>query len=443
MSDLHRRRRVALGHSPMRAWLAGFVVFVASAAISGAVSPGGSAGAEDATSAHTSRAPASVSASTSRGVGTGVGTGGDSGIQAAGPASASVPHTAVHTMSMDAPIQGGLTAHQEQALSARLLAAHQDATTAPRRRYWTPAMGRTAAARAQSWLGMPYSWAGGDAAGPTPGQCDAGTGGDLDCHVVGFDCSGLVMYAWGAYAALPHLADAQRAAGAFHPSLKQLLPGDLVFFSAYLPGGTGHVAIYLGKGMVVEAPQSGSVIRRASLADLMAADGTYRGAVRPLTGQTPTLSAPRATVPRTGGTVTLRGAHLAGVTAVHLGTVVVRHFVRQSDSAIEFRAPAHAGGTVAVTASTSWQAESKPVTLTYAKPRPATPASSPTKAASPSHGSSSPAPTAPPSSSTPPPSTTPPSSSTPPTPSTTTKAARTTSTPAPAAAPTAPTAPTG
>ena len=248
MSDLHRRRRVALGHSPMRAWLAGFVVFVASAAISGAVSPGGSAGAEDATSAHTSRAPASVSASTSRGVGTGVGTGGGRGIQAAGPASASVPHTAVHTMSMDAPIQGGLTAHQEQALSARLLAAHQDARRRHRRgtghRRWAapPSRGRS--------RGSACRTPGPVATHPDrrPGRCDPGTGGDLDCHVVGFDCSGLAMYAWGAYAALPHLADAQRAAGAFHPTLKQLLPGDLVFFSAYLSGGTGHVAIYPAAG---------------------------------------------------------------------------------------------------------------------------------------------------------------------------------------------------
>lgn len=185
------------------------------------------------------------------------------------------------------------------------------------------------------------------------------------------------MYAWGAYLSLPHLADTQRAAGAFHPTPQQLLPGDLVFFSGYLPGGTGHVAIYAGDGMVIEAPQSGSVIRRSALAELMAEDGVYLGAVRPLTGETPTLVAPRIAVPPAGGTVTLRGAHLASVDAVHLGGVTVRRFVQHSESAIVFRAPAHKRGTVAVTVSTWWEAQSLPVTLIYAQPRPAAPVTPP------------------------------------------------------------------
>ncbi len=284
----------------------------------------------------------------------------------------------VHTLSMDAPIQGGLSAHQEQALSARLISSHQDVTPAATTTSWTPAMGLTAVARAESWLGMPYSWAGGSASGPTPGQCAPGTGGDLDCHVVGFDCSGLTMYAWGAYTSLPHLAAAQRNAGLFHPSLTQLLPGDLVFFSGYLPGGTGHVAIYTGHGLVIEAPQSGEVTRRAKLSDLISSDGTYRGAVRPLTGQTPTLTAPAVTISPAGGTVTLHGANLAAVTAVHIGKVTVQKFVQRSTSAIVLLAPAHPKGKVAVTVSTSWLAQSQPVTLTYAKPRPATPVSAPT-----------------------------------------------------------------
>ncbi len=300
---------------------------------------------------------------------------------------------------MDAPIQGGLTALQEQALSARLARAQQSPATAPQSEYWTPAMGRSAVARAESWLGMPYSWAGGNASGPTLGQCEPGSGGDLDCHVVGFDCSGLTMYAWGAYMSLPHLAAAQQDAGAFHPTLKQLLPGDLVFFSGYLPGGTGHIAIYIGHGMVIEAPQSGAVIQRAALADLIAQDGVYRGAVRPLTGQTPVLATPRVAVPAAGGTLTLRGTHLAGVDAVHLGGATVRRFVQHSDSVIVLRAPAHDEGTVAVTVSTSWQAQSRPVTLTYARPRPAVPAP-PTAAGSPSaSGSPTASPAAPPASS--------------------------------------------
>ena len=323
-------------------------------------------------------------------------------------------------MSMDAPIQGGLTAHQEQALSARLLRTHQTPAAAPQSEYWTPAMGRSAAARAESWLGMPYSWAGGSASGPTLGQCDSGNGGELDCRVIGFDCSGLAMYAWGAYVSLPHLAAAQSDAGAFHPTLKQLLPGDLVFFSGYLPGGIGHVAIYTGHGMVIEAPESGAVVRRSALADLIVWDG-YRGAVRPLTGPTPTLTAPRFAVPAAGGTLTLRGRHLASVDAVHLGGATVRQFVHHSDSAIVFRVPAHDEGTVTVTVSTSWGAQSQSVILTYARPLPALPSSSTAPSTPSTPAPSTASPTAPPTaSSTAPPtsSTAPPTSSTaPPTPS--------------------------
>jgi cell wall-associated NlpC family hydrolase len=353
---------------------------------------------------------------------------------AAATASPVALRTAVHTMSMDAPIQGGLTAHQEQALSARLLSTHQSPAAAPQSEYWTPAMGRSAVARARSWLGMPYSWAGGSASGPTSGRCDPGTGGDLDCHVVGFDCSGLTMYAWGAYVSLPHLAAAQqRDAGIFHPTLEQLLPGDLVFFSGYLPGGTGHVAIYTGHGMVIEAPQSGAVVRRSALADLMAADG-YRGAVRPLTGQTPTLTVPRVAVPAAGGTLTLHGGHLANVDAVHLGGVTVRQFVQHSDSAIVFRAPAQDVATVAVTVSTSWGAQSRSMTLNYAQPRPASPSSPTEPQTPPAPGPSTPSPTAPPTPTTSPPTpTTTPPTTAPSTPSPTPSSSPTVSLPPPTA----------
>src|SRR3954469_8736338 len=368
--DIGSRRDVSPRRSARQSWLLVVLIVMASAAISGAVSSGGSprAAAGGVPAQHAGALVSSAAALRSNDFAR---LGAPADARAAAPAPAALPRAAVQTMSMDAPIQGGLTAHQEQALSARLLSAHQIAATATRSEYWTPAEGRSAVARAQSWLGMPYSWAGGDASGPTLGQCDPGTGADLDCHVVGFDCSGLMMYAWGAYVGLPHLADAQRHAGAFHPTLKQLLPGDLVFFSGYLPGGTGHVAIYAGDGMVIEAPQSGSVIRRSALAQAMATDGVYRGAVRPMTSETPTLTALRRAVPPAGGTVTLRGAHLANVDAVHLDRVTVRRFVQQSDSAIVFRAPAHHDGSVAVTVSTSWKAQSRPETLTYAQPRPA------------------------------------------------------------------------
>ena len=56
--------------------------------------------------------------------------------------------------------------------------------------------------------------------GPTTGVCSH-NGGDLDCHIVGFDCSGLAMYAWWPYRHLAHYAATQysRPAGSTRRSV--------------------------------------------------------------------------------------------------------------------------------------------------------------------------------------------------------------------------------
>lgn len=66
-----------------------------------------------------------------------------------------------------------------------------------------------------------------------------------------FDCSGLAVYvAKRAYGKrLPHYSRAQYRA-LHHVSRKNLRPGDLVFF---LRGGTHHVGIYIGRGLMVSA----------------------------------------------------------------------------------------------------------------------------------------------------------------------------------------------
>lgn len=84
--------------------------------------------------------------------------------------------------------------------------------------------------------GKPYVWG---AAGP-----DA------------FDCSGLVEWAWGRVGvALPRVAADQQAATTPVP-ISQLAPGDLVFFGA----PAHHVGIYVGAGMMVDAPHSGAYV---------------------------------------------------------------------------------------------------------------------------------------------------------------------------------------
>ena len=117
----------------------------------------------------------------------------------------------------------------------------------------------TAIARAQSQVGIPYAWGGGNAFGPTAGVRD-GASADIfgDFRKVGFDCSGLVQYAFsGAGIELPRYTGHQYLRGE-HIAPQEMQRGDLIFYG---PGGSAHVAIYLGDGMMVEAPTSGGVVQ--------------------------------------------------------------------------------------------------------------------------------------------------------------------------------------
>ena len=104
--------------------------------------------------------------------------------------------------------------------------------------------------RALSQIGVPYSWGGGTAAGPTLGF-------DAGAHTVGFDCSGLILWAFaGVGILLPHYSGYQYLAGRRVPS-SQVRRGDVIFYG---PGGSQHVALYLGNGQMLEAPDTGSVV---------------------------------------------------------------------------------------------------------------------------------------------------------------------------------------
>jgi cell wall-associated NlpC family hydrolase len=110
---------------------------------------------------------------------------------------------------------------------------------------------------AMAQLGMPYVWA---AANPS----------------VGFDCSGLSLYAYkkvGIY--LPHSAHLQYDLGT-PISRGQLQPGDLVFWS-YGSSWTSihHVAIWAGNGKIIEAADFGIPVHKRSMYW-----GGYFGAVR-------------------------------------------------------------------------------------------------------------------------------------------------------------------
>lgn len=117
---------------------------------------------------------------------------------------------------------------------------------------------------ALKYLGTRYSWGGGNANGPTKGIRDYGIADRYgDYKNIGFDCSGLALYAWaqqGVY--LPHYSGYQYNYGT-RVGKSDLQPGDLVFYAYNTsnPATIHHVAIYMGNNQMVEAPQSGSVVK--------------------------------------------------------------------------------------------------------------------------------------------------------------------------------------
>jgi peptidoglycan DL-endopeptidase CwlO len=76
----------------------------------------------------------------------------------------------------------------------------------------------------------------------------------------GYDCSGLTSAAWrSAGKSLPHKASAQISATT--PISKgDLQPGDLIFFR-----NGGHVGLYVGGGMMIDASRAGEPVKKRSL----------------------------------------------------------------------------------------------------------------------------------------------------------------------------------
>ncbi len=160
----------------------------------------------------------------------------------------------------------------EAAASAARRAAAAASAPAPRVPSYTPpapsgdgggssATGdpQTVINRALSRLGARYSWGGGNYNGPTVGVRDGGVADSYgDYYSVGFDCSGLMMYAFAAAGIyVPHFSGYQYTSGTQVP-LSRMQPGDMIFYG---DGGSEHVALYMGNGKMIEAPESGEVVK--------------------------------------------------------------------------------------------------------------------------------------------------------------------------------------
>jgi peptidoglycan DL-endopeptidase RipB len=118
--------------------------------------------------------------------------------------------------------------------------------------------------RGSSQMGVPYSWGGGTLNGPSKGV-DSGAG------TVGFDCSGLMRYAFaGVGVLIPRFSGDQYNAGRHIPP-SQAKRGDLIFYG---PGGSQHVTMYLGNGQMLEASGSAgkvtvSPVRKAGMTPML------------------------------------------------------------------------------------------------------------------------------------------------------------------------------
>ncbi len=92
-------------------------------------------------------------------------------------------------------------------------------------------------------VGTPYRWAG-------------------ESPATGFDCSGLVRWAYGRVGIdVPHSSYALYDVGR-RVTVSRLEPGDILFFA-----GLGHVGIYVGKGRMVHAPQTGRSVEVVELSE--------------------------------------------------------------------------------------------------------------------------------------------------------------------------------
>ncbi|MQS17530.1 glycoside hydrolase [Streptomyces kaniharaensis] len=120
---------------------------------------------------------------------------------------------------------------------------------------------------AASQIGVPYSWGGGDERGQSYGVC-CSKGGQDGSKVLGFDCSGLMLYAFAQVGVhLPRTADQQAGVGQRIPAsagVAALQPGDMVFFGN---GSEGiyHVGLYIGGGQMINAPKPGDRVKQAAV----------------------------------------------------------------------------------------------------------------------------------------------------------------------------------
>jgi peptidoglycan DL-endopeptidase CwlO len=164
-------------------------------------------------------------------------------------------------MTIAAPIPDGMRAAQARVASLRsllglrdgtsgtafasVLAAQSSESVAAASSIGNAATGADVVAAAKAQLGVPYVWGGAD-------------------PKTGFDCSGLVQYAYGQLGIdVPRNTVDQAQAGAAVASLADAKPGDLVAFGT----PPDHIGIYAGDNTMIVAPHRGDVVRTQTITE--------------------------------------------------------------------------------------------------------------------------------------------------------------------------------
>jgi peptidoglycan DL-endopeptidase CwlO len=150
----------------------------------------------------------------------------------------------------------GLTVPEQQVVKSNTIGAN--GSTAPVT-YTGPTGSQAdkAVAFAYAQLGCPYVY------GAT-GPCNQG-----------FDCSGLAQAAWAAAGVAIPRDSYEQWAELPHVSLSDIEPGDLLIYN-----GEGHVAIYVGDGYIIDAPETGMDVEKIPMSTPWYADN-LDGVVRP------------------------------------------------------------------------------------------------------------------------------------------------------------------
>ena len=171
---------------------------------------------------------------------------------------AETSHTKNHILTLlddQKSILGTLTAQQQAAVNTGTSNGGGGSTTA---KYTGPTTTQAdkAVAFVFAQLGCPYNY------GAT-GPCS-----------VGFDCSGLVMSAWASAGVTIPRDTYEQWAALPHIPVSEIQPGDLLYYN-----GVGHVAMYVGGGMLIDAPTTGLDVREIPMSTSWYADSLVGAAV--------------------------------------------------------------------------------------------------------------------------------------------------------------------